>query len=47
MIRLAALLLPIALTGCAHQLVTCPNARAAALVATQAVARICPFALEN
>ena len=32
-----------ALTGCAQNLVTCPNARAAAMVATEAVARICPL----
>lgn len=32
-----------ALTGCTKSLVTCPNARAAAMVATEAVARFCPI----
>lgn len=39
----APLIAAFALTGCAQNLVTCPNARAAAMVATQAVARICPL----
>ncbi|KEZ13521.1 hypothetical protein CP98_04976 [Sphingobium yanoikuyae] len=38
----APLIAVFALTGCAQNLVTCPNARAAAMVATEAVARICP-----
>ena len=39
----APLIAAFALTGCAQTLVPCPNARAAAMVATQAVARICPL----
>ncbi|WP_162237420.1 hypothetical protein [Sphingobium sp. Leaf26] len=39
-------LLPLAfilLTGCAHNLATCDNARAAAQAATMVMARICPM----
>ena len=42
-----ARLLPLALlllTGCAHNLANCDNARAAAQLATLAMARICPIA---
>lgn len=33
------------LTGCAHNIATCDNARAAAQLATVAMARICPMAV--
>jgi hypothetical protein len=45
MIRLAAIGIPIliTLTGCTTSLATCGNARAAAMLATAAMARICPM----
>lgn len=42
MIRLLPLLL-LTLTGCTQSLATCGNARAAAVLATAAMARICPI----
>ena len=42
MTRLAPLAL-LLLTGCAHNLATCDNARAVAQLATVAMARVCPI----
>lgn len=46
MTRLLPLLM-LAITGCAQTVMTCPNARAAALLATQAVVRICPLTIPD